>query len=262
MSVENVPLLNELPRLPQSIIDEFQENGHVIIRNVATAEEIMFFQAYIRKAVSVVREEGERQHFGKGKAFPRVINMWEICEFVKQWTCSRRFAKMAAELMGVDGVRIYQDSALFALPGDVGTPWHTDNEFMLKFDPDHVITMWMPLMDLPDSMTFLSKSHLEESGNFMSMARKGLKMTSHGPMSPGDVTFHSGNTYHFAKKNDLSKEREVITVVFFEDGARLIEEGNDPNKLVHWKRIFPGLPQGERAASPYTPVLYCNKPTI
>ena len=67
-----------------------------------------------------------------------------------------RFAKAAAELLGVDGVRLYHDQALFKEPGGGHTPWHQDRSTG-RSDTEKTITMWMPLADLDPavgSMTF------------------------------------------------------------------------------------------------------------
>lgn len=40
----------------------------------------------------------------------------EKSEIIQRFVMARRFAKVAAELMGVDGVRIYHDQALFKEP--------------------------------------------------------------------------------------------------------------------------------------------------
>jgi hypothetical protein len=39
---------------------------------------------------------------------------------------SRRLAGIAAQLMGVDSVRLYHDQALFKESGGGRTPWHCD----------------------------------------------------------------------------------------------------------------------------------------
>ncbi len=69
---------------------------------------------------------------------------------------------MAAALLGVERVRLYHDQALCKEAGGGRTPWHQD-QYYWPLDADRTITMWMPLIDLPDeigSMTFASGSHL------------------------------------------------------------------------------------------------------
>lgn len=82
-----------------------------------------------------------------GKAFIQIGNVWEKDESVRQFVLARRFAKIAADLMGVEGVRIYHDQALFKEPGGGHTPWHQDQIYW-PLDTEHTITMWMPLVPI------------------------------------------------------------------------------------------------------------------
>lgn len=40
----------------------------------------------------------------------------------------------------------------------------------------------------------------------------------------GDATFHYGRTLHCAHSNGEIAKREVMTVIFFEDGAKIVNE--------------------------------------
>lgn len=40
----------------------------------------------------------------------------------------------------------------------------------------------------------------------------------------GDATFHYGRTLHCAHGNTSGEHREVMTVIYFEDGARAMKE--------------------------------------
>jgi ectoine hydroxylase-related dioxygenase (phytanoyl-CoA dioxygenase family) len=41
-------------------------------------------------------------------------------------------------------------------------------------------------------------------------------------LNAGDATFHYGRTLHCANPNGKSGKREVITIIFFDDGAKVI----------------------------------------
>src|SRR5208283_1432214 len=82
-----------------------------------------------------------------GKAFLKGMNLWVKDEGVKQFVLARRFAKLAAQLLGVDGVRVYHDQALLKEPGGGLTPWHQDQHYW-PLATDKTITMWMPLADV------------------------------------------------------------------------------------------------------------------
>ena len=54
------------------------------------------------------------------------MNLWERDVDVRKFVFGTRLARIAAELMGVRGVRMYHDQALCKLPGGGPTPWHAD----------------------------------------------------------------------------------------------------------------------------------------
>ena len=96
-----------------------------------------------------------------GKAFLQIMNLWARDEKVRKFVMAKRFAKIAADLLGVKNVRIYHDQALFKEPGGGPTPWHQD-QYYWPIDTHNTITMWMPLVDINVDMgmlTFASGSH-------------------------------------------------------------------------------------------------------
>ncbi|MEJ7661127.1 MAG: phytanoyl-CoA dioxygenase family protein [Hymenobacter sp.] len=89
------------------------------------------------------------------------MNLWRADEGVRRFVLARRFARLAADLLGVENVRIYHDQALFKEPGGGPTPWHQD-QYYWPVDTTNTITMWMPLVDIDVAMgmlTFASGSH-------------------------------------------------------------------------------------------------------
>ena len=58
-----------------------------------------------------------------------------------------RLGKMAADLAGVDGVRIWHDQALIKMPWANPTSWHQDNP-KWSFTSDVAISIWIALDDV------------------------------------------------------------------------------------------------------------------
>ena len=69
-------------------------------------------------------------------------NAWS-CQILTPSTPSK---SAAADLEGVDGVRIWQDQALFKLRYAQQTYWHQDNPIW-SFDSKHAITIWIAFDD-------------------------------------------------------------------------------------------------------------------
>jgi ectoine hydroxylase-related dioxygenase (phytanoyl-CoA dioxygenase family) len=249
----------------------FQKNGHMILRGVAEAGEVALYRGAIGE---IVQEHAKKympieQRDTYGKAFIQIGNLWTKSEQVKKFVLARRFAKIAADLMGVDGVRIYHDQALFKEPGGGHTPWHQDQVYW-PLDTLNTITLWMPLVNIPaevGSMTFASGTHQhgyiskttisdESHSNFASYVEaKQIPTVNYGAMQAGDATFHYGWTLHSAPGNPTALMREVMTIIYVADGSVVAEPDSNARRkdMENW---FPGLKPGDLAASPLNPLVY------
>jgi ectoine hydroxylase-related dioxygenase (phytanoyl-CoA dioxygenase family) len=114
---------------------------------VCSSEEVAQFEPVITSASqrfsSETRPLEERDIFGK--AFNLVGGIWNRDEQVARFTLAKRFARIAAELMGVEGVRLYHDVSINKKRAAAYTPWHQD-AYYWPMDTPHTITMWMPLV--------------------------------------------------------------------------------------------------------------------
>ncbi len=266
-----LPDLSEPYAVDDATIAEVAAKGHTCVRGVASPEEIAAYRSVIEEVArehnTETRPLEERDTYGK--AFIQVMNLWRRDERVARFVLAKRFAHVAAQLLGVPGVRLYHDQALFKEAGGGRTPWHQD-QFFWPFDTDKTITMWMPLVPVPPeigSMTFASGTHEmgylghygisdESEQAFRALVEeRNLPLDSYGAMQPGDTTWHVGWSLHAAPANPTSNLRAVMTVIYFADGARLIEPLND-NQRVDMVQWLPGLKPGDLAASELNPLLY------
>jgi ectoine hydroxylase-related dioxygenase (phytanoyl-CoA dioxygenase family) len=256
--------------LPSIVIDEYRRNGHAIVRRVAPENELNTARPQIRKIVDdVVRQKNTQGRISDyGAMFTQVTNVWRMNETVRAFVLAKRFAGIAARLMGVPSVRLYHDQALIKEPGGKVTPWHQDHYYW-PLATEHSITMWMALVDIPKtmgSMNFVSGSH--RSGVFKEMPisetsqeyfervirEKQLPVESY-ELAAGDATFHSGRILHSAHANQSDHRREVMTVIYYADGTRIMEPDNEHRK-VDLEVFHPGQKPGELAASEINPLLY------
>ena len=144
---------------------------------------------------------------------------------------------VAADLLGVNNVRIYHDQALFKEPGGGPTPWHQD-QYYWPLDTDKTITMWMPLVDINVDMgmlTFASGSHKKGSVfNYEISDRSeqefdkyvwenNFEISRAKTMKAGDATWHLGFTIHNAPGNKSDVMREVFTIIYMADDAKITE---------------------------------------
>lgn len=266
-----LPSLAETYSLSQDKVNSFRSNGHVLLPSVATAEEIGLYRPLINRAAYQYNTERRKleDRDTYGKAFLQITNLWEVDAEVKKFTLASRFAHIAAQLLGVEKVRIYHDQALYKEPGGGHTPWHQD-QYYWPLDTDNTVTMWMPLVDISKDMgmlTFASGSH---TGGFLEnipisdksdevlqryIETSGYEVVTPDFMKAGDATWHYGWTLHSAPGNaSQNVTREVFTIIYFADGAKLTESKNSHQEADR-QRWFNGLPEGSPAASPLNPVV-------
>lgn len=269
-TIQNLPELSSNYPISTEQHTEYQKNGHILIRNILNEEEVNIYRNVIVDAADRFNTEKRKMvdRDTYGKAFLQIMNLWEVDENVRKFTLAKRFGKIAADLLGVEKVRLYHDQALFKEAGGGLTPWHQD-QYYWPLETQKAITMWMPLVDISVEMgmlTFASGSQelgfmgnlkiSDESDEFLGkiVKEKGYPITRAEEMKAGDATFHAGWTLHAAPGNSSPTMREVMTIIFIEDGATITKPKNE-NQEADRLRWFNGLPVGSLAASEINPII-------
>ena len=258
--------------LSREYIDFYRENGFVKLKHVLSPETIQ----YMNKTISAEVVRLNTQHLPMkerdtyGKAFLQIMNIWTRSELVKEIVFSKRLAKLAADLMGVDGVRMYHDQALFKEPGGGHTPWHAD-QYYWPLANDNTITAWIPLQETGlelGPVEFSAKSQQLQEGRTLKISddsenyiQKKLTLNDFKkvvePFETGEVSFHSGWIFHRAGANATKSMRKVMTVIYMDKDMRLKAPDND-NQQADWDTWCPGAVVGELIDTPLNPILYQN----
>ncbi len=264
-------ILSELER-PYPLTDEqiafFRDNGFIHLKSVLPSDCVRFYEAEIAAKVGELSDEKLPldQRTTYGKAFLQVMNLWRSSAVVRAFVFNRRMARIAAELMGCEGVRLYHDQALFKEPGGGITPWHAD-QYYWPLSNDRTVTAWTPLVEvgLPmGPLSFCPGSQRIHDGRNLGISDEseeaiGRALARYGiveePFDLGDVSFHSGWTFHRAGANNTARMREVFTIIYMDEQIRLSEPKNR-NQEIDWERWCPGVRVGEVVNSELNPVLY------
>ena len=271
METTTTSLLDQPIQLTEQQTHTFRNDGHTLLRNVLTGDELEFYRHAIVDAAgkynSEKRKMEERDTYGK--AFLQIMNLWEVDETVRQYTLAKRFGSLAAQLLGVPHVRLYHDQALFKEPGGGPTPWHQD-QYYWPLDTANCVTMWMPLIDISVEMGMLTfatgsnKKGLVENleisddseARLNAYVRDNAMLISRPEfMNAGDATFHFGHTLHQAPGNRTSKMREVMTIIYFADRAK-VTHPNNVHQEADRQRWLKSMEPGQLAASDLNPVIY------
>ena len=265
-----LPRFDDSYSLAPEQIQSYREYGFAMLRGLALGEEV---EAYRPLIEDVVREKFERQERegrtgGYGRFFTQVTNIWRLDNQLEGIVFAHRFAKVAADLMGVSSVRLYHDQALFKPAGGSATPWHQDQIYW-PLDTLHTVTLWMPLVDAPrdmGTMSFAAGSHREGSllnvaistesqKQFEQLVRERCFPVIDFELQAGDATFHTGWTVHSSHPNTSDRTREVLTIIYYADGTRIMNPDNEYRR-VDMEAFHPGQSPGDLAASPLNPLLF------
>lgn len=261
--------LNKPYQLTQEQIKFYQKNAFIKLKNVLSAEAIQHFNKVISEKVDELRDSKPLdQKDTYGKAFIQLTNLWRGDEKIKELVFSSCLAQIAAELMQVDGVRLYHDQALYKEAGGGITPWHADQHYW-PLSTNKTITAWIPLQATPlemgplefsaGSQAILTGRELAISDESENKIQATLRVNDFEhvvePFDIGEVSFHSGWVFHRAGGNFTEKMRQVMTVIYMDKDMKLKKIENETEKA-DWEAWCPGVEEGKVIDSPLNPVLW------
>ena len=249
-------------------INFYHENGYIKLKHVLSPKLLDHYSRIITERVAELSADAVplEQRTTYGKAFLQIMNLWIQSDQVKEFVFGKRLARIAAELMDATGVRLYHDQALYKEAGGGITPWHAD-QYYWPVSSDKMVTAWIPLQETPLEMgplAFCEKSHRFQIGRDLEISDES-EMTLKQALSSfrmeessfdlGEVSFHSGWTFHRAGANATDRPREVMTVIYMDEAMRLVAPKNK-NQIADIDRWCPGVEVGDVVASPLNPVIY------
>lgn len=226
-------------------IQFYRDNGFVVIEDFLSPAEV----AHWREAVTnAVRNRAGQKMPGKdlktgeadginedaayfGKVFDQLLNLWQTDEEVKKLMVDERIGKMASDLAGVDGIRIWHDQALIKRPWANPTSWHLDTPFW-SFSDRNALSIWIALDDatlqngclffIPGSnreTTFENKGIGKNMDGIFEVYPQFMKTNAAAaPMKAGSCSFHNGLTIHGANANMTNGFRRAMTCAYMPDG--------------------------------------------
>ena len=266
-----IKAINEPYSLTSDDVQAFRENGYIHLAGVLPDDVLEYYEPIISKitqehdpAAGVALEDKDLY----GKAFIQLGNLWQHDAQVTELVFCKRLARLASELIGTQGVRLYHDQSLYKEPSGGITPWHVDQQYW-PMDSSKSVTAWIPLQSTPLEMgplCFGRGSHLkyiardvkisDESERIIAQAIKKEKIIEiQVPYALGDVSFHSGWTLHRAGGNATEQPRKAHTIIYMDEQMRLKKRRsqNQENDRISW---CGDTADGGVIDGPLTPILY------
>ncbi|MCY3781443.1 MAG: phytanoyl-CoA dioxygenase family protein [Chloroflexi bacterium] len=219
-------------------IQFYQDNGFVIIDDFLDADDLQIWRTYVDEAVA---NRGKRK-LADGSSmeednyyaqvFTQRINLWNDHEGMRRLMLDERLGKMAADLAGVDGIRIWHDQALIKPPWGNPTAWHLDNPYW-SFSSRAAISLWVALDDATRDngcLYFLPGTHKLATWDNVSIGSNISGLFNAYPewskleavpaeMKAGSCSFHNGLLAHGAGANMTPYHRRAMTCAYMPDGC-------------------------------------------
>ncbi|MDF3077717.1 MAG: phytanoyl-CoA dioxygenase family protein [Sphingobacteriaceae bacterium] len=223
----------------------YAENGYVVIEDFLSTDELETWREAVTEAVEqrnglkmpgkdikISEDDGinkDADYFNN--VFDQLLNLWQTNDKIKNIMLDERIGKMAAELSGADGIRIWHDQALIKKPWANPTSWHLDTPFW-SFTDRRALSIWVALDDATyenGCLFFLPGTHKETTFenpgigknmgaifDFYPQFRKNKSVAA--PMKAGSCSFHNGLTVHGAHANMTPGFRRAMTCAYMPDG--------------------------------------------
>jgi ectoine hydroxylase-related dioxygenase (phytanoyl-CoA dioxygenase family) len=252
--------------VPDDLVARFREDGFVVVPDLLSLDELDHYRPLVTGAVAhrtagdtVPLEEKSRYQ----QSFVQCMNLWEDFPGIRPLTFHPRLGQAAAELLGVDAVRLWHDQALYKRAGGRATDPHQDHPYW-PIKETASVTAWIPFEGstaASGAMAYLPGSHIVGLRKFVNIffgePQNILEDPEVAGIEPvlvevpkGSVAFHHGLTVHLAGPNTTATDREVHTIIYFPDG----HTRGYPHP--HFAVDRAGIEVGQRIDGDVTPIVW------
>lgn len=219
-------------------ISTYQRDGFIVIEDALSPAEVAELAAGVARGVAVMGDHklaGSDWKDGDSfydRVFVQKLNLWKIEPTVKRFMLGAEIGRMATELAGVEGMRVWHDQTLQKKPWANPTSWHLDVPYW-SFSSRDAISIWIALDEatlqngcmyyLPGSHKLVTFDNVGIGQNMDSLFELYPQLAKiepvAAPMKPGSVGFHNGLTAHGAGPNMTPRWRRAMTCGFMPMGS-------------------------------------------
>ena len=227
-------------KLPAELIQQFDQDGFIITADVLSADELRKYGAAVDAEVArrnaldtrLVEEKSTYE-----QSFIQCMRLWETSTEVRPLTCHTAMAGVATQLLQVQGVRLWQDQALYKEAGGRETTAHQDQPFW-PIGSEPLVSAWIPFDDVlitSGAMAYVPGSHKvgklkvvdithsTEPYDILNDPALNGAQPQWTEVKAGSVIWHHGMTVHQAAANTTDATRRVFTIVYIADDAKRIQ---------------------------------------
>ena len=235
--------------------DAFDRNGFVVVDegfvDEATVESLRerFDRLFAEEYETGIRPDEVNWVAGRDPEdrTRQICNGWKADPAIGAQVLSERTGRLAAELIGWDGVRLLQDNCIWKPPGTKSLGMHQDGSYLDYLDPPEMITCWIALDDTSaeaGTITFAAGSHRwprapENRGEFHAPPDWLAPLARAKPedeelrlvpvvVKAGGASFHHHNVWHGSGPNNATVHRRALISHLIRADARFDREHVDP----------------------------------
>ena len=223
--------------LDPAVIEEFDAKGFVVTDGLFSAAELATYARAVDAEIARRTAHDDRSVDDKStyeQSFIQCMRLWETSRAVAPLSFHAGLAGVAVQLLGVDGVRMWQDQALYKEPGGRVTTPHQDQPFW-PIGTAPLVSAWIAFDDVtlangalsyvPGShkvgkLKVVDITHSTDPYDILSDPALNGAAPELVEVPAGAVVWHHGFTVHQAAPNTTDKNRRAFTVVYIDDKAR------------------------------------------
>lgn len=224
-------------------VESYRQRGFLVLSELLDGDELEEWREAVEEAVDERERASERRIPGRSDSdgdgepyydtvFKQRVNLWQTNERVRALMFDERLGRLAADLEGVDGIRIWHDQALIKEPWANPTAFHLDNPYW-SFTSAHAISIWTALDDATlenGCLYYVPGSHRARRFENVGIGNDlGALLRVYPewdeiepvpcPIPAGGALFHNGLTAHGAGANMTRGRRRAMTCAYMPDGA-------------------------------------------
>jgi ectoine hydroxylase-related dioxygenase (phytanoyl-CoA dioxygenase family) len=252
--------------VPNDLVEQFRTDGFVVVPDLLSIDELEHYGPLVTAAVKARTAHDTTPLEAKSRyqqSFIQCMNLWEDYADIRPLTFHPRLGQAAAELLGVDAVRLWHDQALYKQAGGRVTDPHQDHPYW-PIKETASVTAWIPFDGstlASGAMAYLPGSHTVGLRKFVNIffgePHDILSDPEVAGIEPvfvevprGSVAFHHGLTVHLANANATDTDRAVHTIIYFPDGS------TRGYPFPHFAVERGGIEIGAPIASDVTPIIW------
>jgi hypothetical protein len=218
-------------------IDAYRRDGFLLMPDFLSADELERWRSAVTRAATRrldrndgLSNAGTPEYYRD--VFTQVSGLVRLDGEVRALLLDPCVGRLAAQLMGADRVRVWNDQALFKPPFGNPTAYHLDLPYW-SFADERALTLWVALDEATVAngcMWYLAGSHLTARDRVSELTRGVGAIFEHypelrdhearpAPLPAGGAVWHNAQIAHGAGANMTGGSRRAMTCAYMPDGV-------------------------------------------